>query len=314
MGLSNFGCPILPTVCDEWVPISTLCRLWSVHREALRKPQKRGRIMMTSGCRQLRASHNRSRVERLTWLTRNLKKTAKVWLVMFCFSSVDPSLYQSWIHCCSQPCCVHLAGNYFISGKAQSVHSNCWFYGKPICQKRYCWVFFCLSLDGVSTSSSESGSTLNGLTTEKMEEIPLQLLGPPQPPGDSCDHWVGEEEEGRDGQVPGWVTVATSSRKSCKTKTRLLLYRGAFFVIGLAIVVGGGVTGRYHPHIGSRNYTECSEVTTNSSESLTGYSTIVMEATPTLMPTPTHILHSESTVSPVVETGSGQLDCCHTVN
>ncbi len=91
-------------------------------------------------------------------------------------------------------------------------------------------------------SFSESGSTLDSLTAEKMEEIPLQLLGPPQPPGDSCDRWIGQKEEGRDGQVPGRVTVATSSRKSCKTKTRLLLYRGAFFVIDLAIVVGGGVT------------------------------------------------------------------------
>ncbi len=140
-----------------------------------------------------------------------------------------------------------------------------------------------------------------------MEEIPLQLLGPPQPPGDSCDHWVREKEEGRDEQVPSRVIVATSSRKSCKTKTRLLLYRGAFFVIGLAIVVGGGVTGRYRPHISSGNYTECSEVTTNSSESLTGYSAILTEATPTLLPTPTHTLHSEPTVSPVVETGSGHI-------
>ncbi len=154
--------------------------------------------------------------------------------------------------------------------------------------------------ESVSLCSSESSSTLDDLTTEKMEEIPLYPLGSPERHLDEEEkEEEGKEEGAREGNVSVPAAVVTSTRKSCKSKTKLLLYRGAFFVLGLAIIVGGVVSSQYHPEVGSGNYTECSDVWTNSSDGPLEQSGILLDFTSTIKPMPTHIPHGP-TPTPVL--------------
>ena len=43
-----------------------------------------------------------------------------------------------------------------------------------------------------------------------------------------------------------------------RTKVGLLLCRGSLFVLGVALVIGAGVSSQYHPSVINGNYSECS--------------------------------------------------------
>ena len=51
-----------------------------------------------------------------------------------------------------------------------------------------------------------------------------------------------------------------------RTRVGLLLCRGSLFVVGVALVIGAGVSSQYHPPVGRGNYSECSSNTSDYEE------------------------------------------------
>lgn len=81
-----------------------------------------------------------------------------------------------------------------------------------------------------------------------------------------------------------WSTTPHTqySRKLCMSRLKLLLWKGSFFVVGVAILIAAGVSSQYHPPVSSGNYSECTDMNNIKFQSNTTdyYSTIA--PTPTL--------------------------------
>ena len=50
-----------------------------------------------------------------------------------------------------------------------------------------------------------------------------------------------------------------------RSRLKLLLCRGSLFVVGIAVLIAGGILSRYHPDVTYGNYSECVDVSQNSS-------------------------------------------------
>ena len=50
-----------------------------------------------------------------------------------------------------------------------------------------------------------------------------------------------------------------------RSRLKLLLCRGSLFVVGIAVLIAGGILSRYHPDITYGNYSECVNMSQNSS-------------------------------------------------
>ena len=50
-----------------------------------------------------------------------------------------------------------------------------------------------------------------------------------------------------------------------RSRLKLLLCRGSLFVVGIAVLIAGGISSRYHPDVTYGNYSECVDVSQNSS-------------------------------------------------
>ena len=64
----------------------------------------------------------------------------------------------------------------------------------------------------------------------------------------------------QDAETPLHDTMHTAGA-NLKSKTRLLLFRGSFFVAGAVMVVIGGILSRFHP---AGNYSSCQDTSDNS--------------------------------------------------
>ena len=87
-------------------------------------------------------------------------------------------------------------------------------------------------------------------------------------------------------------------RSKHRSRVKLLLYRGSFFVIGMAILVGGGVSSQYSPHLSSGNNTECTDV---QAELVANVSTSIdlQHTSETLSPTPTTVLRLQTSTTQI---------------
>ena len=46
-------------------------------------------------------------------------------------------------------------------------------------------------------------------------------------------------------------------RDFCKSRIKKLIFKGSFFVVGLAILVAGGVSSQFHPYVDTVAYSNC---------------------------------------------------------
>ena len=46
-------------------------------------------------------------------------------------------------------------------------------------------------------------------------------------------------------------------RDLCKSRIKKLIFKGSFFVLGLAILVAGGVSSQFHPYVDIPAYSNC---------------------------------------------------------
>ena len=93
--------------------------------------------------------------------------------------------------------------------------------------------------NSVSDSSSTSSCDTNLLCSEDIENL-LSDAG--------LDVIQGSEEAPK--------SMVTTSRK-LSYRVKKLLIHGSFFAIGISLVIAGGVSSRFHPHVDPEEYSNC---------------------------------------------------------
>lgn len=58
--------------------------------------------------------------------------------------------------------------------------------------------------------------------------------------------------------------IHSTPRKYLSYKIRKVLFHGSFFVIGVCILVAGGVSSHYHPHVDPEEYYNCTTFSNSS--------------------------------------------------
>ena len=101
------------------------------------------------------------------------------------------------------------------------------------------------SLGSETSSSGSSGICVEGDTENLISDVELQNMG--------------EEKKVR--------KPSLHSRRKLSYKARKLLLHGSFYVVGISILVAGGISSRFHPHVDPEDYTNCTDFS-NSSHSI----------------------------------------------